>query len=72
MTSPCRHKLCALCGRRECQAQSAGYSLHIAMYGDIGACDSCARSAVRFALDGARRFGGSLPADVCGVQKGKS
>lgn len=69
MSDPCKHKRCVLCGRRECQRQYAGYSVHIQMFGDIGACDDCSRRAVRFALDAAQKFGGSLPADVCGIQR---
>ena len=58
----CGHNGCDICGAREC----AGTDLR--SYHDCIACDSCVTKAVKFAVNAAETFGGTMidPARPCG------
>lgn len=54
MKYQCGHDGCDICGARECT------NTVLKKYGDLKACDSCVRRAVRIAVQMAETFGGTI------------
>ena len=53
--SKCFHKMCDICGCRECQEDRP----KIRVYGEVNCCDRCLSICVKFAYEACCRFGGT-------------
>jgi hypothetical protein len=52
----CSHAMCDLCGTRECSNPEA----RIRTFGNLKACASCVRSAVKFSYEACCSWGGTV------------
>ena len=56
----CHHKMCDLCGVRECSNGAVTILPYACGCATIYACDLCLIGAVRFAYDACCRWGGTV------------
>lgn len=63
----CGHTGCDICGARTCGKHSTAF----VKVGDFLICESCLRTAVRFAYEAAATFGGTFidPSKPCGLKE---